>query len=189
MVKYLYLSEHSHVNAWVNGGTVPFYPASTYRSVERGGVFTPDENLIDNSDIDVNPYAPLVVFGENTKIKSLTMNIDGYTPVKEARIHRTFEDGLVVCLSNFKTIRIARGLNKKACVRINDVDVLKDVLDRHIGTKGISKDCEYTDSHHRNVFLKSVNDSWQKEYRLYWKDVGAINVDLPPGLAVVEFFR
>jgi len=45
------------------------------------------------------------------------------------------------------------------------------------------RDCEYTDSHQRNHFLKSAKDKWQDEFRVFWKGNKMRMVKIPAGTA------
>ncbi len=79
---------------------------------------------------------------------------------------------------------MTRFRNKKAVVEILDVEGLRNALDRQIGVECVMRHCEYTETENRNTFLKSTKDSWQDEFRLFWKDVeGPMQVLLPPGTA------
>lgn len=189
MEKYLYLSEHSHVDAWVYGGEVPFFKTSKYKDQERKGIFTPDENLIDTSTFDFRPYSNAIFLGDNIINGNVSLTVDGVEIVRDAKVNKWTEDGLVVCFANRRSRFIAKKLEKKACVRVLDVELLKTLIDVHVGSKGEMDFCKYTKSHNRNHFLKSDEDSWQDEFRLFWKDVEPIKLILPPGIAVLEFYR
>ncbi|WP_417878644.1 hypothetical protein [Vibrio sp.] len=179
---YLYLKEHRFVDAWVKGGKVPFYIASSYKKEERSGIFTPDENLIESSTFDISSHRESLWFeGDANNIKFINCTFGG-KPLT-GTINRHYEDGLVVCLSTRRSKFIARKLEKKACVKINDINELKELIDEKSGVKGLHGLCEYTAGHRRNHFLKSTYDSWQEEYRIFWLGVGNIEIDLPPGMA------
>ncbi|EJA2550653.1 hypothetical protein MWS75_002686 [Serratia marcescens] len=189
MEKYLYLTKPEWADAWVNGGQVPFYKASKYKSEERRGVNTPDENLIDSSTVDIQSLAPNMVFSPGSVLKNCVFvnnTIDGRS-YKYMRINRFIEDGLVVCLSNKRSMLIARRLEKKACVKIKDVNELMRIINDQIGVEGVMGPCKYTINHERNHFLKSTKDAWQREYRMFWPEVGDTNILLPPGVAELEF--
>lgn len=182
MKKYLYLAYEKFTDAWVNGGKVPLYKASTYRRLERGGVYTPDENLIDTSTHSIDTFLGFFPSSDNATITIGTF----MTPkvnITNAVINRRTEDGLVLCLANRRSNYIAKKLKKEACVEILDVAELKNVLDEQIGKKGVMGNCAYTESHKRNHFLKSSLDSWQEEYRIFWKDADSIEVEIPKNLA------
>ena len=91
------------------------------------------------------------------------------------------EDGLILSFSNELSETIAKKLGKKCCVKITGLKKLKKAIDRKIGVKGIMKDCEYTDDHQRNHFLKSTEDQWQKEYRMFWSYNADVVVAIPKG--------
>lgn len=185
---YLYLTEPDWAKAWIFGGEVPFYVASRYKREERAGIYTPDENLIDTSTFDIKNYQHLISVAEGVTVKGLQFidsKLNG-VPVN-GTLNRSYEDGLVICMATKRSKYIARRLGKKVCVRVDDVNKLKECVDFHTGIKGVGKVCEYTASHERNHFLKSTYDSWQREYRLFWLGVGNITVELPPRLGIHEF--
>ncbi|WP_449545792.1 hypothetical protein [Lelliottia amnigena] len=189
MEKYLYLAEHRFAEAWINGGRVPFYKASRYKCETRNGVFTPDENQVDETTFDFRPFSSVIKFGDTSINNRVSLTIDGVDIVQDAFVNRYLEDGLVVCLSNTRSLLLARKLSKVVCVRINDVNLLKSIIDDAVGAEGVAGNCNYTTGHKRNAFLKSHEDSWQDEYRLFWKDQHPIEIDLPPGIASLEFRR
>ncbi|EFE8088340.1 TPA: hypothetical protein ACYZ6U_000302 [Escherichia coli] len=182
MKKYLYLKCDDFADTWVNGGVVPLFQASTYKNEDRIGVLTPDENQIDNSSHDLNSFGENVIFGKNARGYIGSITGPGIS-IKNVWMDRRTEDGLILCLSNRRSNFIAKKLFKFACVEINDVNKLKDILDEQIGKIGTMGPCSYTSSHHRNHFLKSKLDSWQDEYRIFWKDTENIKVEIPPGIA------
>lgn len=189
MKKYLYLTERRFADAWIHGGLVPFYKASRYKSETRDGVYTPDENQIDETTFDFRPYSQLIQFADTSINNHVSLNVDGVEVVKDALINRYVEDGLVVCLSNTRSLFLARKLGKQVCIRINDVEKLKSLIDDFVGIEGVAGFCSYTLGHNRNHFLKSYEDVWQDEYRLFWKDQDSIEIELPPGMATLEFCR
>lgn len=184
---YLYLKEHRFVDAWMHGGRVPFYVASTYRREERSGVYTPDENLIDSSTFDIKSLGGAVRFEGNIKNVVFENSYAGGKTVN-GTVNRHYEDGLVICLSIRRSKFIARNLHKTACVKINDIGKLKQLIDEATGVHGQQGLCQYTASHERGHFLKSTFDSWQEEYRLFWPDVCNIEINIPPGLAEPVFY-
>lgn len=184
---YLYLKEHAFVDAWVKGGKVPFYVASTYVSERRVGVYTPDENLIDSSTFNVKRLDGMIEFvGDNSNIGFFGCYANGVR--LDGTVHRHYEDGLVICLSKKRGKHLARKLNKKACVKINDINILKRLVDEFTGITGAQGLCEYTPGHKRHHFLKSTYDSWQEEYRMFWPGCGNIEIEIPPGLAEPVFY-
>lgn len=184
MQKYLYLTKTEWAEPWINGGTVPLYVASKYRSEERSGIFTPDENLIDKSSHPLSALEPFIDVRGNGPIRiNFSGNYDGARPLPQVFIDRTIEDGLVLCLANRRSRYIAKNLGKETCVVIKDVNYLKSVIDEQIGTKGLMGECNYTKGHQRNHFLKASDDAWQDEFRLFWKNAKSTNITLPKGIA------
>lgn len=185
MSLYLYLNELSHVDTWVNGGSVPIKPASTYRSLERGGILTPDENLIHKSAVDLLSI-PFMRFNPKATVKGLSfigMTVNGkpVPDIIDAALYE--EDGLILSFSYRVTKLVAKKMNKKACVKILDIEALKQAIDSQIGVVSEAKSCQYTNGHQRNHFLKSELDYWQAEYRMFWPVNTAVQVDIPPGTA------
>ena len=93
------------------------------------------------------------------------------------------EDGLILSLCNRKSSDIARKLGKTACVRIESIEVLKRTLDECFGIVGEMAPCNYTSDHQRNHFLKSTEDAWQDEFRIFWPIQEEKTVQIPGGLA------
>lgn len=183
MEKYLYLTELSWVHPWVNGGSVPLKCASTYKSIEREGIYTPDENLIDNSTHDVNDFKNLLTI-EDSSITFFGGTFNGKPLPEVMKFDRKTEDGLVLCLANRRSNYIAKRLGKKACVKILDVYYLKEMLDSQIGVESIMGECKYTKTHLRNHFLKSELDFWQDEFRIFWPGIRAIDVNIEKNIAI-----
>ncbi|EJM15493.1 hypothetical protein PMI22_04225 [Pseudomonas sp. GM21] len=186
MSLYLYLNEHWHADTWVNGGVIPINPASFYRRAERGGIFTPDENLIHRSPIDLMAPNPIFRIGPGGQIRSLYA-IDNYvdgvrqTDLINAAYYQ--EDGLILSFSYRLTGILARKMKKKACVKILNIDSLKEHLDQQIGVKSEAGPCRYNEGHQRHHFLKSHLDMWQAEYRLFWPSSNKVEVSVQPGTA------
>ena len=190
MEKYLYLTEVEWADTWINGGEVPISLASRYLSEEREGTLTPDENLIYDSPVDITKIGGggLFKFGENFScpnitIKDLQVNGEKMPDIISAQHVR--EDGLILSFSNKLCSTIAEKLKKKACVKINNIEKLKKKLDKQLGCKGIMDYCEYTKSHKRSHFLKSYEDEWQQEYRIFWKSKNEKMLKIPSGTAVL----
>ncbi len=187
MRKYLYLTRPDWCNAWVNGGVVPLNPASFYRSADRDGIYTPDENVIYDGTHDIRILPGVNIMGKNITLRNVcALGPDGrYAEIKgTAHVARyEIEDGVILSLCNKKSNAIAKRLGKNAAVRINNIDYLKSVLDEQLGVKSIAKSCEYTFHHNRNHFLKSIKDSWQHEFRLFWNHQARVEVELPKGIA------
>lgn len=55
-------------------------------------------------------------------------------------------------------------------------------LDSEVGSKGIMKNYSYTKGFQRDHFLKSTEDSWQKEFRLFGKSDKSVWVAIPPNI-------
>ncbi len=184
MHKYLYLTEVEWVDTWINGGCVPVSLASSYLSIERDGIMTPDENLIHESPV---PIPSLENHGfhvnncHNITFKGCTGDGFNIPDIIDANYYS--EDGLVLSFCNTFDICIAKKLKKKACVRILNIKKLKKNIDRQLGCKGVMKSCEYTSTHNRNHFLKDEADAWQDEYRIFWKTTIEKQVNIPAGTA------
>lgn len=189
--KYLYLEKNEYAKTWVEGGTVPLSLASSYRSSERSGIMTPDENVtIEFFGMPYNDFKKVVNVEGDSRNLNITLsncNIQG-KHVNKAEYHQDYKDGYVLCFSNIKSKEIAKKLNKKCCVRIVDVGELCDYISDQIKIKGEHRSCEYTSEVNRNVFLKGSEDEWQKEYRIFWESSSkeSISVVLPPKFAEYE---
>ena len=184
MEKYLYLNFIEWKSAWINGGKIPLNPASVYKRMDRKGIYTPDENLIYESTHDLDLLEPMLTIGvgiKNLSIRKVTNN--DVTIAENIQASKYEEDGVILSLCNRKSQSIAKRLNKRACVKILDIEHLKGVIDEQIGELSIARVCEYTDSYSRNHFLKSRQDAWQDEYRLFWGHQGKIDIILPKGIA------
>jgi len=185
MEKYLYLTKKEWCLNWLNGGEIPINLASHYKSSERSGIMTPDENRIHESTKDLNKLK-LFKFTDNASIPKFTiknMEIDGVKVPDIIDARYELEDGLILSFCNKISKDIALRLNKKACVKILDVNKLKQIIDTQLGLIGDMGSCIYTNSYTRNHFTKSQDDAWQSEYRLFWKHNKNENVILPKGLA------
>ncbi|RTN83063.1 hypothetical protein [Enterobacter asburiae] len=183
MKKYLYLTKPEWVFPWIRGGVVPLFQASTYISDEREGVMTPDENLIDTSTHDIKAFGNLIKFEGGGTVTFTDSTFNGSFHPGTIKFEQRFEDGLVLCLANSKSSDLARRLGKRACVEISDVELLKRNIDRQLGISGVMRSCEYTDGHNRDHFLKSNLDSWQDEFRIFWRGAKSTRVSIPSGIA------
>jgi hypothetical protein len=191
-VKYLYLSEVEWSNTWINGGDIPISLASTYLNKDRDGILTPDENLIHKSPVNLKGLGSSLHIAEGANVKGLTItnsSMDGVRIPNIVKADYYVEDGLILSFCNSLSSDVAKKLKKKACVKITNIEKLRKSIDKQLGIKGIMKKCEYTNDHQRNHFLKSVEDSWQDEYRIFWKYPTNKVVKIPSGLAefVCEF--
>ncbi|HAU5610520.1 hypothetical protein M5R23_05890 [Citrobacter freundii] len=183
MEKYLYLTRVEWISPWVDGGMVPLEKASKYKSIERNGTLTPDENLIDTSSHHLES-----MLGSMFDLQGGSIKMEGCRnqrgPLPDMFFHRRVEDGLVFCLANRRSNFIAKKLNKVACVKILDIEKLKACLDEQIGIVSTMGQCSYTKSHERNHFVKSFLDSWQDEFRLFWPNAESTNVEIPKNTAI-----
>ncbi|HBB6967995.1 TPA: hypothetical protein JLN89_000103 [Escherichia coli] len=183
MKKFLYLKQESFADTWVHGGVVPLYKASTYRKEDRTGIYTPDENQIDNSTHSADAFGGRIRFGDNAQ--GHIGYIAGHgVAMFNVHLDRRIEDGILLCLSNRRSNFIAKKLEKLACVEIQDIDLLKNIIDEQIGQVGVMGHCKYTSGHKRNHFLKSNLDAWQEEFRIFWKDIENTEIEIPKGLAI-----
>lgn len=182
--KYLYLTRTEWAETWVAGGSVPIALASTYRSIERAGTLTPDENLIHESPVDISSLRQSGYHFENVKGLTFIGNTSNGRLLPSFRNANYYsEDGLILSFSNTLSIAVCERLGKAACVALLNVDDLKACIDSQLGVVGTAKDCQYTSDHQRNHFLKSVQDGWQQEFRIFWPGTESRTVVLPPGLA------
>lgn len=182
--KYLYLTRPEWADVWISGGTVPIALASKYRSIEREGTLTPDENLIHDSPVDNASLRDMGFHFEN--IRGLTFNGNTFNgrPLPDFKNASYYsEDGLILSFSNALSTKLRERLGKVACVEMLDINGLKACIDSQLGAVGTAKDCQYTSDHQRNHFLKSVHDEWQQEFRIFWPGTESRTVMLPPGFA------
>ncbi|RON43500.1 hypothetical protein BK666_20725 [Pseudomonas frederiksbergensis] len=186
MSLYLYLNEYWHADTWVGGGKIPINPASTYKSMERAGIFTPDENLIHKSEVDLTTLGPFLSVGPGSVIKDLTfegciVDDEPFPDITNADYYE--DDGLILSFSSRLTGGLARKMKKKSCVKILSMGRLKAHLDEQLGVESLAKFCKYTSTHERNHFLKSDLDEWQAEFRLFWPILKKVEVLIPAGTA------
>lgn len=188
MHKYLYLTHAEWASAWVNGGVVPLSLASKYKSMEREGIYTPDENLIHESNVDLMSLKGAVSFGENPNVRNFNFigcRLGGIQVPDVIGASLYMEDGLIQSFCNVFDVGIANRLGKTACVRIRNIEKLRKYMDKRLGRRSRFGDCEYTRDHRRNHFLKSIDDDWQQEYRFFWPKKDSCSVELPVGVAEV----
>ena len=180
MSKYLFLNEDWHADTWVNGGEVPLSMASHYRHVERGGVLTPDENIHSTFDADIREYG---FYSDDIEVRNMLV-VGGGLPSKYIDGSRRLKDALVWCLTNAEPGgALLRRFGKKACVRIDNIAKMKEVIDEQVGSESVAGDCKYTWGYQRDHFTKSALDRWQEEYRLVWEVQKARTIVLPRGLS------
>ena len=184
MEKYLYLTQPEWTKAWIDGGAVPINLASTYLSVSREGVMTPDENLIHDSVVSIPSLRQYGFHFEG--VKNLTMTDCHSNGTRLPNLNNASyysEDGLILSFCNHFDISTAEKFGKKACVKILNIDKTRRNIDIQLGCKGTMNVCEYTKDHQRNHFLKSIEDQWQDEFRMFWKITTMKWVKVPAGTA------
>jgi hypothetical protein len=184
MEKYLYLTKHEWQDTWIYGGTIPINLASTYLRQKRDAIFTPDETLIHKSPVDLQTFWPNASFQNSRGITMIGCSVDGreVPTIRDADFF--IQDGLILSFCNVASIDISQRLHKVCCVKILDMTALKGLIDEQLGVKAIMGPCTYTPTHERNHFLKSVEDSWQAEFRMFWLGKENRQVKLPAGVAV-----
>ncbi|MEZ6935890.1 hypothetical protein [Aeromonas sp. S19(2024)] len=184
MSKFLYLSEYSYCHPWVNGGSIPIFLASKYISTKRDGIYTPDENLIHEGEYPIDKLKNHGFYFEEVRDLTMTGCIgNGFRIPNIRNANYYHDDGLILSFCNHFDPAIAKKLNKKACVEILSINKLKNHISRKLKQECIAKNCEYTENHERNHFLKSIEDSWQNEFRLFWKAEQNATVHIPKGIA------
>lgn len=185
MHKYLYLTKVEWAASWVNGGFIPLSLASKYKKEDRGGIFTPDENLIHESSIDLKSLSPYISFGGAgvRGFQMIDVDFDGTKIPDVTGANLYSEDGLIQSFCNVFDVGVAHKFGKAACVKIRSIDKLRKHLDKRLGRKSQYGDCQYTQDHQRNHFLKSSKDAWQCEYRFFWPKRDECSVLIPAGLA------
>ena len=72
--KFVYLENEVYSNTWINGGKIPIKLASSYKSEERKANFTPDENLIYNTNHSLDILKPFINIEESCSIKNININ-------------------------------------------------------------------------------------------------------------------
>lgn len=181
MKAYVYLESQLFVDTWVKGGELPIASVLKYvcQEDERGMNLTPDEGLIDNSTHDLSRYGVQVT---NSKVHFTDCQFDDLR-IPKAIVERFDEKGIVLCASTTLDSSIAKGFKRDYCVRIDSFRTFQNTINKLVGQVGVFGFCEYTNDHRRNCFLKSEKDSWQKEVRIFWKNLEPMKVILPTGLA------
>lgn len=183
MRKYLYLRELEWCDAWINGGEVPISLASRYLGTDRSGIITPDENLIYKSEIPIEVLHANGLLISQCKDLNFTNCVFGNLRIDNLDFSHYNQDGLILSFCNSYSERISRDLGKSACVRVNRMAALKEAIDVQLGCIGKMGPCIYIHGHQRNHFLKSIKDSWQDEYRIFWPLQEEVRVKIPRGIA------
>jgi len=193
MQKYLYLTEFKWIEPWINGGNIPVFLANKYKSQERSGIFTPDEGVereLQNIEYDLFKQLRIVNLEGVGKLRIDNLDIPNMgLNRKNINYEQIQENGYVLSFCNTFDKNIGKRLGKKACIEIYDVIELFNIISGQLGIIGESKNCEYTTHINRNSFLKSKEDAWQDEYRLYWKIDSKTNFEkkkevcIPPNTA------
>lgn len=189
MRKYLYLTEVEWANAWIDGGEIPILLASNYLRDVRDRTYTPDENLIYQSAIPISTLKENGLDISQCKDMVFKNCTFGDLRIDHLEFSHYTDDGLILSFSNSYSEVIARKLGKKACIRINKILALKACIDEQLSCESKMGYCLYTNDHQRNHFLKSSEDSWQDEYRIFWQLNSNKMVRIPKGTAsfVSEF--
>ncbi|RSE91753.1 hypothetical protein [Achromobacter aegrifaciens] len=182
---FLYLGDVKFAETWVGGGKIPINLASSYKSDTRGGVMTPDENLIYAFARPVEEYQNVIAFSPSVQIHNLTIvgcSVDGRPLSNEYGASRYVEDGLILSFCQTASYEIMQRLGKVCCVQVIQPDLLLNSIEAQLGPVSKVGPCRYTSDHRRNHFLKSDEDSWQDEFRFFWKktDEPTVWVDIPP---------
>ncbi|MDR9768106.1 hypothetical protein RJP56_18760 [Shewanella baltica] len=190
MEKFLYLTEPDWAKSWIEGGEIPINLASSYLSDSREGIMTPDENLIHESAVPIPSLRQHGYHFENVKNLTFTGNYSNGVRLPDLKNANYYtEDGLILSFCNHFDEKTAERFGKSACVRILNIDTTRKAIDKQIGCKGIMKSCEYTVSHQRNHFLKSIEDKWQDEFRIFWKSRKTKWVKAPQGTAELVWLK
>lgn len=187
---YLYLGQPEYAQTWVAGGRIPIFAAKKYLSVDRAGIYTPDE-LRQRTVSLTDPRAASGLdsfFGlasGTMSFNNCTINFEGDAFPLQGTVKQDFEDAYILCFSTEQSPHLMERLRKRACVKISDPAELKNVIDREMQQVSQAGLVEYTDHPNRGHFLKSSLDNWQSEYRFVWPRGGeaTIWIDIPLGTA------
>lgn len=182
---YLYLSKRCWAKPWIEGGEIPISMASAYRRSERSGIYTVDENLINDLGFEIEELQPLIKLGEGGGLrgaKIINNFVNGRKMPETEDGNYYADDGLILSFSLEKSSTLAERMSKEVCVRILDVSGLKMCIDDQLGVEGTMVKCEYTGGANRNHFLKSEEDSWQSEFRIFWPSSEPKSVILPSSI-------
>ena len=190
--RYLYLAEPEYAETWVNGGMAPINPASKYLSEIRAGTLTPDEvtqKTVTGGSMKIFDGIFQFSGGGSVNVTMSNNVINGVLQSGTMRYSQFPEHALILCMCEVYDASIMERLGHKVAVKIPSVAALKACLDGQIGVVSQAGSVEYTDEPgSRTHFLKSIEDSWQREYRLAWigDDLGTESrtVRIDVGLAV-----
>lgn len=168
---FIYLSKAEYATAWVRGGKVPIKLASTYKSAEREGIMTPDENNRTYIKGMTMKEVQNVIGLPNEMSKGGKINMNGCVLNGKCleELRKEYYDGIVLCLSCQLSKDIMNRLGKEVCVEINNPQELFDNISRQLKTLGRFERVSYTDSDNRDIFIKGIADSWQEEWRMFWE--------------------
>ncbi|MFT6124769.1 MAG: hypothetical protein ACJAW2_000882 [Shewanella sp.] len=181
---FLYLTEPAWTNAWIEGGEIPIKLASSYLSDSREGIMTPDENLVHESPVSIPSLKQHGYNFENVKGLTFTGNYSNGKRLPDFHNANYYtEDGLILSFCHHFDKSTAEKFRKKACVKIINLEKTRREIDKQLGCRGVMKACEYTDDHQRNQFLKSKEDEWQDEFRIFWQTQNPKCVKISHGTA------
>lgn len=200
---FLYLTKKEFATAWVEGGTIPVSLASKYRSLERDGIYTPDENIARKlTGVPEDKFKRIVDIDESKLGKGSSVNVnignffeDDKLVGKDIEYKAKFVDGYILSFSHTASEEVMEKFkDKEVCLEIFNLQELEDEISSQLNIKGIIDKCKYTDGKDRDVFLKSVHDSWQDELRIYWEPVEAdpkqqLSVNIKAGTGKVLFYK
>ena len=142
--------------------------------------------MINDTNIDVQELRSLIGLHEGGGFRNATIRDNFINGRRLPEVHDGnyfHEDGLILSFSLRKSRELATRMGKQACVKIQDICYLKRCIDKQLGLDGTMRACEYTDRPNRDHFLKSIIDSWQQEFRIFWPGSSARTVVLPSGIS------
>lgn len=191
---YKYLPKKEFISTWLDGGIIPLKLASSFFSTERSKTQTPDENRIINlktklSDDDFNRSYKIstttnlnIQISGNRIIKNGILVDDGSTNFKQKMI-----DGYVMSFSTKLSRQIANKFEMPFVIKITDLEKLKNTINAQISLPFSEGLCSYTSKIDRCVFLKGIDDEWQREYRFFWKvnnsSSNEVFIEIPKNIA------
>lgn len=164
---------------------MPIKKASAYKSQDRSGTLTCDENRLDsgfNISGDDADFVRTIFSGSGGGLNARSIKLPGGRTIHNVILNFAGWDGHILCFSNRQSKSLCRRMRKKACVLIKDPQALFDTISAQLGSVGSIGECEYTHGPERSVFTKSFRDAWQDEFRMYWSvDRDVTTVAIPPG--------